>query len=121
LPPASNWLRFNIPPGRGINPAKVELFLAWQQAEAGRVCGSKPAQACRALKTKMGASVFGQLYGKNATDKNAFGTCVSKAAQTQSQNELNASAACQTEETAGTQAFALKYGTNNDETNAFGK
>jgi hypothetical protein len=89
-----------------------------QAEQQGRL---NPAQTCRALRTKMGASAFAQLYGKNAADKNAFGKCVSKTAQAQSQNELNASAACQTEQTAGTQAFVQKYGTNNDKTNAFGK
>jgi hypothetical protein len=89
-----------------------------QAEQQGRL---NPAQTCRAAKAKMGAAAFAQFYGKNATDKNAFGKCVSKTARVQSQNELNAAATCQTEQTAGEQAFDQKYGTNNDKSNAFGK
>jgi hypothetical protein len=89
-----------------------------QVEQQGRL---NPAQTCRALKVRVGASAFVHLYGTTANDKNAFGKCVSKTAQVQSQNELKASAACQSEQNADTQAFALKYGTNDDKSNAFGK
>ena len=89
-----------------------------QVEQQGRL---NPAQTCRALKARVGASAFVLLYGTKDNAKNAFGKCVSRTAQVQSQNELNASAACQTEQKADVQAFAQKYGTNDDKSNAFGK
>jgi hypothetical protein len=89
-----------------------------QVEQQGRL---NPAQTCRALKARVGTSAFVLLYGTAANAKNAFGKCVSRTAQVQSQNELNASAACQTEQKADAQAFAQKYGTNDDKSNAFGK
>ena len=57
-----------------------------------------PARTCRAERTLMGVAPFGALYGKNANDRNAFDKCVAKAARAQTQNELNATAACRAEQ-----------------------
>jgi hypothetical protein len=89
-----------------------------QAEQQGR---TNPAQTCRALRTKMGSSAFNQLYGKNASDKNAFGKCVAQNAQAQTQNEQSSSASCRSEQSANEQAFSQKYGTNDDRSNAFGK
>jgi hypothetical protein len=86
-----------------------------QTEQHGRL---NPSQTCRAAKTKMGATVFTSTYGKNANDKNAFGKCVSKTAALQSQNELNAAAACHAAQTTNAATFASQYGTSSD---AFGK
>lgn len=87
-----------------------------------------PARTCRAERTLMGVAPFGALYGKNANDRNAFGKCVAKAARAQTQNELNATAACRAEQGDATfvaahsgKTFAQFYGTNADQSNAFGK
>jgi hypothetical protein len=96
-----------------------------QAEQQGRV---NPAQTCRASRTQMGPSAFGQLYGKNANDRNAFGKCVSQVARAQSQNEVSAATACRAEQgdanfaaSHSGQTFAQAYGTNTDDTNAFGK
>jgi hypothetical protein len=87
-----------------------------------------PARTCRTLRAQMGTSTFSLTYGKNANDRNAFGKCVSKAAKAETQNEVNASAACRDEQSDVTFAvnhsgktFAQYYGTNADLSNAFGK
>ena len=70
-----------------------------------------PAQSCRAARTSMGSTAFGQLYGTNANKSNAFGKCVSKTAQAQTTNEVNAAAQCKADATV----------TSSTEPNAFGK
>lgn len=70
-----------------------------------------PAQTCRAARTAMGSAAFGQLYGTNANKSNAFGKCVSKTAQAQTTNEVNAAAQCRADATV----------MNSTEPNAFGK
>jgi hypothetical protein len=43
--------------------------------------GLNPAQACKKLRTEMGAEAFRMAYGTNANGMNAFGKCVSKMAR----------------------------------------
>ncbi len=91
---------------------------ASQAEQQGRL---NPSQTCHAARSGMTLTAFNQLYGtKTSNYANAFGKCVSKMAHLQSQNELTASAACQTEQKADQTAFAQKYGTG-DASNAFGK
>jgi hypothetical protein len=75
----------------------------------------------------MTASVFDKTYGKNANDRNAFGKCVSATARAQAHNEASASATCKAEQsdpnfasTHNGQTFEQTYGTNPDQSNAFG-
>lgn len=96
-----------------------------QAEQQGRM---NPARTCRALRTQLGASLFDLSYGKNKNDRNAFGKCVSATARLQAQNELSASATCATAQadpnfasTHGGQTFYQYYGTNADQSNAFGK
>lgn len=96
-----------------------------QAEQQGRL---NPAQTCRASRTQMGTGTFNRTYGANANDRNAFGKCVSSVARSQSQNELNAAAECRGEQDDATfpathagQTFAQAYGTNADDSNAFGK
>ena len=71
---------------------------------------------------------FGKLYGTNANHRNAFGKCVSKAAQAEAAAEQGAVKACGAEQAdtgfaaahAG-KTFDQAYGTNADLSNAFGK
>jgi hypothetical protein len=44
--------------------------------------GLNPAQACKKLRSEMGAVEFRMAYGKNPNGANAFGKCVSKMART---------------------------------------
>ena len=87
-----------------------------------------PSRACRGLRTQMGSQAFTALYGKNATARNAYGKCVSAWARAQTHNELNAAAACDTEQsdaafaaTHGGKTFAQFYGTDAALANAFGQ
>jgi hypothetical protein len=94
-----------------------------QAEQQGRL---NPARTCRALRTQLTRSVFDQTYGKNANDRNAFGKCVSTTAKTQANNEVSASSTCKAEQSdpnfASThgQTFDQTYGTNADQSNAFG-
>jgi hypothetical protein len=96
-----------------------------QAEQQGRL---NPARTCRALRTQLTRSVFDQTYGKNANDRNAFGKCVSMTAKTQAHNEVSASSTCRADQsdpnfasTHGDQTFDQTYGTNADQSNAFGK
>ena len=95
-----------------------------QAEEQGRL---NPARTCRALRTQLTSSVFDQTYGKNANDRNAFGKCVSMTAKAQAKNEVSASGTWKAEQsdpnfasTHGGQTFDQTYGTNADQSNAFG-
>jgi hypothetical protein len=83
---------------------------------------TSPAMACKAQRTAMGEQAFKLLYGTNADRANAFGKCVSKQANLQEQNAMNASQTCAAERSSiGEAAFAAKYGRNKNDSNAFGK
>ena len=75
----------------------------------------------------MSIEAFKLKYGTNANKANAFGKCVSgmvKKAEAQEQAEENAAKKCKAERgttPASIEAFKLKYGTNANKANAFGK
>jgi hypothetical protein len=96
-----------------------------QAEQQGRM---NPAKTCRGLRTQLGVSLFDLSYGKNKNDRNAFGKCVSATARVQAHNELAASTACGTQQADpnfvndhGGRTFDQYYGTNADQSNAFGK
>jgi hypothetical protein len=72
---------------------------------------------------------FAQFYGTNKNGKNAFGKCVSTLAKQkthqmetgQTQAEENAARQCRLERSPDPSAFKNKYGTNHNNSNAFGK
>jgi hypothetical protein len=72
--------------------------------------GATAQQQCAAERTAMGADAFKALYGTNGNKSNAFGKCVSKRAQANSQAQSNAAAQCRDERTADPAAFKTKYG-----------
>jgi hypothetical protein len=87
-----------------------------------------PARTCRELRAQLGVSLFRMSYGKNKNDRNAFGKCVSATAHLQAHNELSASATCSIEQSDadfatahGGRTFYEFYGSNTDQSNAFGK
>jgi hypothetical protein len=95
-----------------------------QAEQQGRM---NPARTCRSIRTTLGTSLFNQSYGKNKTDRNAFGKCVSATAHLQAHNELSASATCAAQQANpnfatdhGGKSFDQFYGTNADQSNAFG-
>jgi hypothetical protein len=87
-------------------------------------------QECRFERGTTAATreAFAAKYGTNDNKANAFGRCVSKAAREEStqraEAKTGASQACRTEQGTTEEskaAFALKYGTNGNGKNAFGK
>jgi len=95
-----------------------------QAEQQGRL---NPSQTCRAERLA-NATAFTNTYGKNTNKRNAFGKCVSMKAKAQSTAELAATTSCKTEaDDTGFAAnhdgktFAQFYGTNDNDSNAFGK
>jgi hypothetical protein len=80
---------------------------------------------CKALKKAAGKKNFARLM--HTSKRNAFGKCVSKKAREESRERKeahkNAAKECREERDnpPGPAAFALKYGTNTNHRNAFGK
>lgn len=108
--------------------ANCVSIVAKANRQAERQGRMNPARTCRALRTKLGSSLFDMSYGKNKHDRNAFGKCVSATARLQAHNELSASATCATAQadpnfasTHNGQTFYQYFGTNADLSNAFGK
>jgi hypothetical protein len=77
-------------------------------------------QSCRSLRDQMGVKIFRLTYGTNKNRRNAFGKCVSKQANQQTNNQSNAAQTCKSEQAADEKAFEDKYGTNANKSNAFG-
>ena len=80
--------------------------------------------ACRAQRTAIGSTAFGQLYGTNANKANAF----SKASNSADDNDAAAASDCKKQQddpafaTAhGGKSFVQFYGTGKNGANAFGK
>jgi hypothetical protein len=83
-------------------------------------------QECSAEREAVGEEAFNAQYGSNKNGKNAFGKCVSAKSEAEAEENAeqtaNASRECRAERTAiGEEAFAEKYGTNENRRNAFGK
>jgi hypothetical protein len=107
--------------------ANCVALVAKANRHAEQQARMNPARSCRAIRTTLGVSLFNQTYGKNKNDRNAFGKCVAATARSQAHNELSASASCVTEQsdpnfasTHGGKTFDQFYGTNADQSNAFG-
>ena len=69
---------------------------------------------------------FEEQYGTNKNKKNAYGKCVSaqqeKTMEEETEDNVSAAKACRAERSdKGAEAFAAKYGTNKNKSNAFGK
>ena len=99
-------------------------------AQATETDNQNAAQECRFERgaTAPTREAFAAKYGTNASKANAFGKCVSRAAREErvqrAQAKAHAPQACTTERgtTAESKAaFELKYGTNGNRKNAFGK
>jgi hypothetical protein len=107
-------------PGGGANAMGKCVTKHVQTAAANRINAAK---ACKAeqdtpeadFRAAHGGKSFGELYGKNENDQNAYGKCVSaKASQADARQEaalLKAAKTCKAERTTlGPAAFAAKYG-----------
>jgi hypothetical protein len=104
---------------------------AVEEAQQEQSAHTNAAKECKAERTADPVA-FANTYGTNGNKRNAFGKCVSKkakakeaAADEQDQQEAtefkNAAKECDSERDADSAAFAEKYGTNENNRNAFGK
>jgi hypothetical protein len=104
---------------------------AVEEAQEEKAAHTNAAKDCKAERTA-NPEVFATTYGTNGNKRNAFGKCVSKKAKekehvadeqdAQEAAEFkNAAKECDAERTADSAAFADKYGTNENDRNAFGK
>jgi hypothetical protein len=107
--------------------ANCVSIVAKANRQAEQQARLNPARTCRAIRTQLGTSLFDATYGKNGNDRNAFGKCVSATAHVQAHTELSASAACAAQQSDpnfasshGGKTFDQFYGTNTDQSNAFG-
>jgi hypothetical protein len=102
-----------------------------KHAQAAKTNRTNAAKACKAEQAMPEADFraahdgksFGEFYGKNDNDRNAYGKCVSSKAKAanaaQEAKTLNAAKACKAERAADRAAFVAKYG--GKASNAFGK
>jgi hypothetical protein len=82
------------------------------------------AQACKAQRNAIGQSAFQLLYAPTGKPKAAMAACLAQQTQLVTTEEKNAAKACKAERgttPASKAAFAEKYGTNENNKNAFGK
>ena len=104
------------------------------EEEAERAAAQKnAAKECKAERKEIGAQAFADKYGTNKNGRNAHGKCVSAKAKAKKAEMdaadgraaagfKNAAKACDAERREmGEEAFAEKYGTNENGGNAFGK
>ena len=118
--------------------AGAALALLAPATAAAKPTKTDKTNAAKECKTERGSTAatreaFRVKYGTNKNGKNAFGKCVSKTAKANKQKSDEADAAkikarksaakdCAAERTSlGREAFAVKYGTNKNKRNAFGK
>ena len=115
------------PPGKG-KPASPGN----SAAAPGQSADKNASKKCKAERASMGADAFKLKYGTNANKANAFGKCVSGIAKKSGDDEEdeaeqqeareNAAKKCKTERASlGVEPFKTKYGTNANNSNAFGK
>ena len=104
---------------------------AVDEAQEEQTAHTNAAKECKAER-QADPEAFANTYGTNGNKRNAFGKCVSKkakakehAADEQDAEEAaefkNAAKACAAERATDSTAFAEKYGTNENNRNAFGK
>jgi hypothetical protein len=99
-----------------------------QNANDEKTAHANASKDCKAERAADPAA-FQTKYGSGKNKKNAFGRCVSQkskaktkaAEQSQVKAEENAAKQCKAERKADPAAFATKYGTNKNKSNAFGK
>ena len=112
--------------------AAVALLPGAAAADVTSTDKKNASQQCRELRTGMGTAAFNQLFGTNASDKNAFGKCVSKKAKEEAAERkaarANAAKDCKAEQedpnfaaSHDGKTFDQFYGTNEEGKNAYGK
>jgi hypothetical protein len=123
-----NFKALYSPGGSGANAmgkcvSKHAHAAAANRTNAAKACRAEQALPEAAFRAAHGGKSFGELYGKNENDRNAYGKCVSSKATTATTQQeavlLKAAKACKAERTADRAAFVAKYG--GKASNAYGK
>jgi uncharacterized protein YijF (DUF1287 family) len=110
----------------GTNANKSNAF-GMCVSKAVKNADANTTAAGNTCKTEQAAdrAAFAKKYGTNKTGSNAFGKCVSATSTAADKADqaatIAAAKSCKTEQTADRAAFATKYGTNANKSNAFGK
>jgi delta 1-pyrroline-5-carboxylate dehydrogenase len=107
----------------GMCVSKASKSAQANAAAAANTC--KTAQSDPKFADTHSGKTFNQFYGTNKNGTNAFGKCVSAtsadADHAVQAATIAAAKSCKTEQAADRAAFAKKYGTNANKSNAFGK
>lgn len=108
--------------GKCVSKRAQATITAQDQAQtnAAKTCKAERAADPAAFQTK---------YGTGKNGKNAYGRCVSQTAKAaaaakvadETKADVSAAKSCKAERAADPAAFKAKYGTNKNQTNAFGK
>ena len=110
----------------GTNANKANAF-GKCVSKASKSVEANDAAAVSTCKTEQaaGRDAFAKKYGTNKNGANAFGKCVSASSTDADHADqaatITAAKSCKTEQATGRDAFAKKYGTNANKSNAFGK
>ena len=125
---AANFKSLYSPGGSGANAmgkcvSKHARAAAANRTNAAKTCKAEQATPEADFRAAHDGKSFGEFYGKNENDRNAYGKCVSSKAKTATAQQetalLKAAKACKAERTADLTAFVAKYG--GKAANAFGK
>jgi hypothetical protein len=96
---------------------------AANRTNAAKACKAEQALPEADFRAAHDGKSFGEFYGKNENDRNAYGKCVSSKAKTATAQQeaalLKAAKACKAERAADRAAFVTKYG--GKAANAYGK
>jgi hypothetical protein len=124
---AANFKSLYAPTGTSANAmgkcvSKHAKLAAAARTNAAKTCATEQAMAEADFRAAHDGKSFGEFYGRNDNDRNAFGKCVSTKANAATiaieAATLKAAKACKAERAAGKAAFTAKYG---GKASAFGK
>ena len=116
---AANFRSLYSPGGTGANAmgkcvSKHARAAAANRTNASRSCRAEMAMPEAEFRTAHDGKSFAELYGRNASDRNAFGKCVSSKARAENAQQearlMNAARACRAERAADRTAFVAQYG-----------
>jgi hypothetical protein len=123
---AANFKSLYAPNGNnamGKCVSKHQQSAAANRTNAAKTCQAEQDQSADTFKAAHDGKTFGEFYGNNENDKNAYGKCVSsKASKADAQQEaalLKAAKTCKAERDANRTAFVATYG--GKASSAFGK
>jgi hypothetical protein len=125
---AANFKSLYAPGGSGANAMGKCVSMharaaATNRTNAAKTCKAEMAMSEADFRAAHGGKSFGELYGRNDNDRNAYGKCVSSKANAanaaQEAATMKAAKACKAERAADRAAFTAKYG--GKASSAFGK